>query len=153
MKCPKCGCDDVKVIDSRNVREGNSVRRRRECPGCEHRFTTLESIVPAELYVVKRDLRRVEFDPQKIRDGIERACWKRPVRQEQLDAVMARILQQIENLGERELPSKTIGLLVMKELANLDQIAYVRFASVYRQFKDADQFIEEVQLMRGQAES
>jgi len=152
MKCPKCGFDDVKVIDSRNSREGYSVRRRRECPDCAHRFTTLENIVPTELYVIKRDQRRVEFNPQRIRDGVERACWKRPVRQEQLDSLMARILQQIENLGERELSSKTIGLLVMKELANLDQVAYVRFASVYRQFKDADQFIEEIQLMRGLGE-
>ncbi len=149
MKCPKCGCDEVKVVDSRNSKEGNSVRRRRECDRCDHRFTTLEELVPTEIYVIKRDQRRVEFNPAKIRAGVERACWKRPVRTQQLDIAMSNILQQIERMGERELSSKTIGLIVMKELANLDQVAYVRFASVYRQFKDAEQFIEEIQLMRG----
>lgn len=150
MKCPRCASDDVKVIDSRNSRDGYSVRRRRECASCEHRFTTLEEIVPTEIVVIKRDGRRVEFNPQKIRAGLERACWKRQIRNEQLDEVMARILRQIEAMSDRELASKTIGLLIMKELANLDQVAYVRFASVYRQFKDADQFIEEIQLMKGQ---
>ncbi len=152
MKCPRCESDDVKVIDSRNSREGFSVRRRRECNGCGHRFSTLEEVVPTEMAVIKRDGRRVEFDPARIRDGIRRACWKRPIKPEQLDEVSGRVLRQIESVGEPEISSKTIGLLVMKELANLDQVAYVRFASVYRQFKDAEQFISEIQMMRGQGE-
>ena len=145
MKCPKCGHQEDKVIDSRVAREGAGVRRRRECLGCKHRYTTLEEIVPTEIYVIKRDLRREEFNPQKIRDGVKKALWKRPVSEEQVEALITRVLQRIETLSEREIPSSALGELVMEELEKLDQVAYVRFASIYRQFRDIAQFMRELQ--------
>jgi transcriptional repressor NrdR len=144
MKCPKCGFDEDRVVDSRTASEGATVRRRRECAECGHRFTTIEEVVPAEVYVRKRDERREELNPQKLRDGIHKACWKRPVSEEQVDAIVASVIRQLESLGEREVPADQIGELLMKELEQLDDIAYIRFASVYRQFKGADEFISEV---------
>jgi len=148
MKCPRCGCLEDKVIDSRMSKERSSVRRRRECIECSYRFTTLEEIVPAEIYVVKRDERREEFNPYKIRDGIKMACWKRPIKEEQIKELVIKIQQHIENLGEREIPCEKIGELVMDHLRSVDDIAYVRFASVYRKFKDVDQFLNEIKTLR-----
>lgn len=144
MKCPQCNCQEDRVIDSRVSKEGAAVRRRRECVGCAHRFTTIEEVVPTELYVIKRDQRREELNPQKMRDGLRNACWKRPVSEAQLDDVVSRILRRLENLGEREIAADAIGTMLMEELEDLDEIAYIRFASVYRQFRAADQFIAEV---------
>lgn len=149
MKCPRCGHEEDKVIDSRVSREGSSVRRRRECLKCGRRFSTTEEIVPAEMYVIKRDERREEFNPQKIRNGIQRALWKRFVRDERVDEIMRHILERIEQLDEREIPSARIGEIVMDELKKLDEVAYVRFASVYREFKDIEQFINEIRAMGG----
>ena len=140
MKCPRCGHLEDRVIDSRAGREGASVRRRRECLACNQRYTTIEEIVPTELFVLKRDQRREEFNPQKVRDGLEKALWKRPVREGQIDAVMARLQQRLEAINDREIPSATIGEMVMEELLGLDPVAYVRFASVYRQFTDVSEF-------------
>jgi transcriptional repressor NrdR len=150
MKCPRCGFLEDKVIDSRVSKEGLTVRRRRECLSCSSRFTTLEEVVPTEIYVIKRDGSREEFNPQKIRDGLEKACYKRQVREEQFDEIMASIHQQLEALGEREVPSEKLGEILMEELAALDAVAYVRFASVYREFKDVDQFVREVRELKKQ---
>lgn len=147
MKCPKCGFEEDKVVDSRVGREGASVRRRRECLECTHRFTTLEEILPTEIYVIKCDDNREEFDPQKLRVGIERALYKRPVREEQVEELLHQVIRRLEQLGEREIHSAAIGDIVMEELEQLDQVAYVRFASVYRQFKDIDQFIDEIRVL------
>jgi transcriptional repressor NrdR len=150
MKCPRCGFLEDKVIDSRVSKEGLTVRRRRECLSCNSRFTTLEEVVPTEIYVIKRDGSREEFNPQKIRDGLEKACYKRQVREEQFDEIMASIHHQLEALGEREVPSEKLGEILMEELAALDAVAYVRFASVYREFKDVDQFVREVRELKKQ---
>ena len=144
MKCPKCGFSEDKVIDSRLARDESSIRRRRECQSCQFRFSTLEAIVPAELYVIKRDKSREEFDPKKIRRGIEMACYKRPVREEQIDDLIQKIVAKLEGLGKSEIPSVELGHVVMEQMKDLDEVAYVRFASVYRQFKDLDQFISEI---------
>ncbi len=148
MKCPRCEFDEDRVVDSRVSREGQSVRRRRECVRCAHRFTTLEEIVPTEIVVVKRDERREDYDPKKIRDGIHRACWKRPVNAEKLEQIYLEVHSQVEHLSDREVPSEKIGRFVMEELKNVDDIAYVRFASVYRQFKDIDQFMDEIKQLK-----
>ena len=139
MKCPKCSLNDSKVIDSRVAKNGMSIRRRRECTGCSFRFSTIEEMIPTDIYVIKSDLSRVEFNPLKIRDGIEKACYKRPVTIKDIDTVMNDILQKVYQLGEREIPSEKIGTFVMEELEKLDQVAFVRFASVYRQFGDIQQ--------------
>jgi transcriptional repressor NrdR len=144
MKCPSCGCQEDKVIDSRTSKEGASVRRRRECIECHYRFTTLEEVVPTEMSVIKRDGNREEFDAQKVREGIYKACWKRPVREKQIDKMTDEILKQIEQSGEREIESVDIGEIVMVKLQTIDEVAYVRFASVYRKFQDIDQFIDEI---------
>ncbi len=147
MRCPKCGCTDDKVIDTRISKEGDSIRRRRICTGCEYRFTTYEMVVRTEAAVVKRDGRREEFSPEKLRSGIAQACWKRPVSEEQIDNMVNDIVHQLEKRQDREVPSQVLGELVMDELRKRDDVAYVRFASVYRRFKDIDQFIEEIRLM------
>ncbi len=147
MKCPKCGYQEDKVIDSRMSKEASSVRRRRECLQCSNRFTTLEEIVAGEMFVIKRDDSREEFNPQKIREGVNKACWKRPISVEQIDELMEQILQQIEKHAEREISSELIGNYIMGELENFDEVAYVRFASVYRQFKDIGQFINEIRML------
>jgi transcriptional repressor NrdR len=148
MKCPRCNHQEDRVIDSRISKEGISVRRRRECINCLYRFTTLEEIVPAEIYVVKRDQRREEFSPAKIRNGLKNACWKRPISEDQITEIVERIQHQIEEFVEKEIACNHIGNLVMDSLRDLDEVAYVRFASVYRQFKDIDQFINEIQLLK-----
>lgn len=147
MKCPKCGYQEDKVIDSRMSKEASSVRRRRECLQCSNRFTTLEEIVAGEMFVIKRDNNREEFNPQKIREGVNKACWKRPISVEQLDELMEQILQRIEKHAEREISSELIGNYIMGELENFDEVAYVRFASVYRRFKDIGQFINEIRML------
>ncbi len=149
MRCPKCGCLDDKVIETRVSREGDAIRRRRECLSCDHRFTTRESIVQTEIMVVKRDGTREDFNPEKLRMGIRHACWKRPVSEKQVDRLVADIGAKFTKMFEREVSSKVIGELVMEGLQTLDEVAYVRFASVYRRFKDIDQFINEVQSLTG----
>ena len=148
MKCPRCSCLEDKVIDSRMSKERSSVRRRRECTECSHRFTTLEEIIQTEIFVIKHDERRQEFNPFKIRDGIKKACWKRPIKENQINDLVAKTQQYVENFGEREIASEKIGEFVMEQLKTLDDIAYVRFASVYRKFKDIDQFIREIRRLR-----
>jgi len=147
MKCPRCGHLEDKVVDSRVTREGAGVRRRRECLACNQRFTTLEEIVPTELYVVKRDQSREEFDPAKVRDGLRKALWKRPVGPDEIDAAMQRLQQKLEAMNLREVPSETVGELVMAELLALDPVAYVRFASVYRKFTDVSQFAHAISVL------
>jgi transcriptional repressor NrdR len=148
MHCPFCSHDDTRVIDSRLAGEGSQVRRRRECGSCGERFTTFESAELVMPRVVKQDGSRVPFDEEKLRAGITRALEKRPVDTEAVDAGLARIMQQIRATGEREVASRQIGEWVMEELRALDEVAYVRFASVYRSFQDVDAFSEEIKRLR-----
>ena len=147
MRCPRCGCTDDKVIETRAARDGDSIRRRRMCEECEHRFTTYEMVVQTEFVVVKRDDTREEFNVEKIRQGIQRACWKRSVKAAQIDEAVREILRKLEGVQEREIPSREVGRLVMETLRGLDEVAYIRFASVYRRFRDIDQFIAEIKEM------
>lgn len=144
MRCPKCHCLEDKVIDSRSTKEGRGVRRRRECTSCGHRFTTYEEIIHADLKVIKRGNIREDFDREKIRIGIEKACWKRPVSANDIVKMVDKAVSAIEQAYEIEIPSIEIGKQIMSVLKDVDEVAYVRFASVYRQFKDIDQFIEEI---------
>ena len=136
MRCPRCACQDDKVMDSRATKEGAGVRRRRECLNCGHRFTTYEEIIQAELKVLKRDNTHEDFDREKLRRGIEKACWKRDIRPEQIDALLSKIVTEISSVE--------IGTKAMASLRQLDKVAYVRFASVYRDFKDIEEFISEI---------
>ena len=147
MRCPRCGCQDDKVLDSRSTKEGAGVRRRRECLNCGHRFTTYEEIIQAELKVVKRDGTHEEFYREKIRQGIEKACWKRSVSSEQMDALVSSIVAGLEKDYEREVTSVEIGNRVMDALRGVDKVAYVRFASIYRDFKDIEEFVAEIRQM------
>ena len=144
MHCPFCGADDTKVIDSRLASEGAAVRRRRECQSCNERFTTFETAELVMPRIIKSDDRREPFDEEKLSSGIWRALEKRPVQTEDVEAAVNRILKRIRSLGEREIPANKVGGWVMDELRDLDQVAYVRFASVYRQFKDITDFMNEV---------
>lgn len=144
MYCPFCQAVDTKVIDSRLMREGNQTRRRRECPECKERFTTYETAELSLPRVVKRDGRRAPFSEEKLRAGMLRALEKRPVSVEQIESAIVHILRQAMMSGEREIPSEQIGEMVMNELHQLDQVAYVRFASVYRSFEDIDEFRKEI---------
>ena len=134
-------------MDSRATKEGAGVRRRRECLSCGHRFTTYEEIIQAELKVLKRDNTHEDFDREKLRRGIEKACWKRNIRPEQIDALLSKIVSEIESEYDREIPSVEIGNKAMAALRQLDKVAYVRFASVYRDFKDIEEFISEIRTM------
>ena len=145
MRCQYCSCTDSKVIDSRPTEEGNSIRRRRECTNCGRRFTTYEKIEFAPLMVVKRDGRREVFDTQKIKSGVLHACDKLPVSMQQIDDVVLRIEQKAYSTMEGEIPSQRIGDMVMEELKALNDVAYVRFAAVYRQFTDISTFMNELQ--------
>ncbi len=145
MKCQYCNCLDSKVIDSRPTEEGTSIRRRRECINCGRRFTTYEKIEMVPLMVVKRDGRREAFDAQKIKAGIIHACEKLPVSMNQIDAMTARIEQAAYACMEGELSSQRIGDMVMQELKNTNDVAYVRFAAVYRLFTDIGDFMQELQ--------
>ena len=148
MKCPFCNADDTSVIDSRVSEEGNRIRRRRRCLRCDKRFTTYETVELRLPQVVKQDGNRSEFNRDKLLTGFMRALHKRPVPTEYVDAAMDRIVQTLLSLGAREIPSRKIGEMVMQELYKLDKVAYIRFASVYRSFQDADDFhdaIKEIQ--------
>ena len=149
MRCPYCGYREDKVIDSRSSSKGNSVRRRRECLKCERRFTTYEYIEQIPLLVVKKDVRREAFDRSKILSGIVKACEKRPVSLKTMEDIVVSIERAIMRKYEKEIPASVIGELVMEKLANVDEVAYVRFASVYRQFKDVNQFMKELQDILG----
>ena len=144
MKCPFCNQADDKVIDSRTAREGEVIRRRRECLSCKRRFTTYERIEESLPVVVKKDNRREPFDRMKIMSGLKKACEKRPVSSAALEASVDRIEKRIQDRGETEVAGRVVGEEVMKELHQLDSVAYVRFASVYREFKDIDQFMETI---------
>jgi transcriptional repressor NrdR len=144
MYCPFCNAGDTKVIDSRLIREGNQTRRRRECPHCKERFTTYEAAELSLPRVVKRDGRRAPFNEDKLRAGMLRAMEKRPVSIEQIETAIVRIMRRAMTSGEREIPSSHIGEWVMEELHQLDQVAYVRFASVYRCFQDIEEFRREI---------
>ncbi len=145
MRCPKCGCLDDKVIDSRSSREGSTIRRRRECLGCSFRFTTYEEIQNESIMVVKRDGRREPFSKEKLLSGMVKACEKRPVSRMELDNLAAKIVQSVLEEYDREVPYQRIGELTMSGLRNLDKVAYVRYASIYRRFEEATDFIEEIQ--------
>jgi transcriptional repressor NrdR len=144
MYCPFCNAGDTRVIDSRLIREGNQIRRRRECPDCEERFTTYEAAELSLPRIIKRDGRRALFSEEKLRAGMLRALEKRPVSVEQIETAIARIIRKAMTCGEREIPSSQIGEWVMEELHQLDQVAYVRFASVYRCFQDINEFQREI---------
>lgn len=144
MKCPYCGEQDSKVIDSRHSDDGSSIRRRRECLSCQKRFTTYETVESLPIIVVKKDGSRQSFDRNKILNGMVRACEKRPVSMASLEAAVTDIEQVMQNSLEREISSASIGDLVMERLKPLDEVAYVRFASVYRQFKDINSFMQEL---------
>jgi transcriptional repressor NrdR len=148
MHCPFCGHEETKVTDSRLAGGGAQIRRRRECLSCGERFTTFESAELVMPQVVKSDQRRVHFDEAKLRSGLEKALEKRPVSSEAVDAAISRIGHKLRSLGEREVASRDIGELVMEELHHLDEVAYVRFASVYRSFQDVDAFRHEIERMR-----
>ncbi|TFH10939.1 MAG: transcriptional repressor NrdR [Nitrosomonadales bacterium] len=151
MKCPFCNADDTSVIDSRVSEEGNKIRRRRRCLTCDKRFTTYETVGLRLPQVVKQDGARSEFSRDKLRTGFMRALHKRPVPTGKVDEAADRIVQILLGLGEREVPSRKIGEMVMRELYKLDEVAYIRFASVYRSFQDVDDFhdaIKEVQRPR-----
>lgn len=150
MRCPFCGAQDTKVIDSRLAGEGDQIRRRRECVVCKERFTTYESAELNLPWVVKQDGSRVHFDGRKLRAGMARALEKRPVSAEDVDAAINHITRKLMASGEREVPSLTIGELVMEELRSLDQVAYVRFASVYRSFEDVNAFREEIERLESE---
>ena len=147
MKCLYCGCEDSKVIDSRSADEGRTIRRRRECVRCGKRFTTYETIEDTPVLVVKANGTRQAFDSGKIKNGIVKACEKRPVSMSDIDAVVDKITKKVYNSMEQEISSKAIGEMVMDELKNLDEVAYVRYASVYRSFKDISSFMAELQRM------
>lgn len=144
MKCPKCATMENKVIDSRINKEGDITRRRRECLQCGERFTTYERIEQTLPYVIKRDGRREEFTRDKILDGVKKACQKRPISIEQIEGLIDRVEKHFQDLGEKEVSAVTIGEKVVRELYTLDEIAYVRFASVYRSFKDVNEFMSEL---------
>jgi transcriptional repressor NrdR len=144
MRCPKCGCQDDKVIDSRASREGATIRRRRQCIGCAYRYTTYEEIERAGLAVLKRDGRREELSREKLLAGIKKACQKRPIAHKVIEDLAERIVNEITDKYEREVPAEVIGKLVMDGLRQIDEVAYVRFASVYRRFQEATDFVHEV---------
>jgi transcriptional repressor NrdR len=149
MRCPKCGCQDDKVIDSRASREGATIRRRRECIACGYRFTTYEEIERAGLLVLKRDDRREEFSKEKLMSGLKKACQKRPISPKVIEDLVERIVNEVTDKYEREVPTEEIGKLVMEGLRAIDDVAYVRFASVYRRFQEATDFVHEVNKLEG----
>jgi transcriptional repressor NrdR len=142
MRCPKCGGQDDKVIDSRTSREGSTIRRRRECLNCGNRFTTYEEIEREGLVVVKRDGRREEFSKDKLISGIRKACQKRPIGPKAIEDMVERIVDELTDTFEREVPCSAVGERVMDALRDLDEVAYVRFASVYRRFQEATDFLQ-----------
>jgi transcriptional repressor NrdR len=149
MKCPKCEHRENKVIDSREVREGTAIRRRRLCLNCGHRFTTYEEVLRAALQVIKRDGRREELSREKLMQSIAIACQKRPISIQQIEQMTNNVITQVEAEYEREVPSTALGTKMMALLEKLDEVAYVRFASVYRRFKDVNQFMNEAERLIG----
>ncbi len=149
MKCPYCGKEQDKVIDSRGVQEGKAVRRRRQCLACAKRFTTYEYVENVSLMIVKNDGRREPFDRQKLKTGIELACKKRPVGSKKIEAMVEEIEEKLLALSKGEIEAPVIGELVMEKLLETDEVAYVRFASVYRKFKDKEQFLQELKNLLG----
>lgn len=145
MRCPKCGGLEDKVIDSRSSREGTTIRRRRECLGCNHRYTTYEEIERQGLMVIKRDGRREEFSREKLASGLRKACQKRPVSPQAIDEAVDRIAADILDRYDDEVPSMAVGERVMEELRAIDPVAFVRFASIYRRFEEATDFLQAVQ--------
>ncbi|MGI8965840.1 MAG: transcriptional regulator NrdR [Limisphaerales bacterium] len=147
MRCPRCGVQDDKVIDSRASREGSKIRRRRECLGCGHRFTTYEEIEHAGIMVIKRDGRREEFSKEKLLSGLKKACQKRPISPKVIEDLVEKIVQEISDKYEREVPGRAIGERVMEGLREMDDVAFVRYASVYRQFQEATEFVQAVKTL------
>jgi len=144
MKCPYCGSDDTRVIDSRPADDNYSIRRRRICDNCNKRFTTYEKVETIPLIIIKKDNNREQYDRAKIESGVLRACHKRPVSATQITQLVDEVESEISTLEDKEIPSRVIGEIVMKKLKDLDAVAYVRFASVYREFKDVDSFMDEL---------
>ena len=144
MKCPFCGEENTRVIDSRPSDESNSIRRRRQCDSCRKRFTTYEKVETIPLIVVKKDNNREPYDREKIEAGILRSCHKRPISVDQIRQITDEIENEIYRMEEKEIPSSAIGEIVMEKLRKLDPVAYVRFASVYREFKDVNTFMDEL---------
>ena len=144
MKCPYCGSDDTRVIDSRPADDNYSIRRRRICDNCTKRFTTYEKVETIPLIIIKKDNNREQYDRAKIESGVLRACHKRPVSATQITQLVDEVENEISTLEDKEIPSRVIGEIVMKKLKDLDAVAYVRFASVYREFKDVDSFMDEL---------
>ncbi len=147
MRCPFCRTDNDKVIDSRASQDGYAIRRRRECLNCKRRYTTYEKIEEAQIRVVKKDGVREPFDRDKIKRGLEKACWKRPVADQQIEQVVSAIENEVYSTCDSEIDSRVLGEVVMRHLRQLDQVAFVRFASVYRQFQDVRDFVEELEPM------
>ena len=153
MKCPFCDHPDTKVIDSRPTEEGHAIRRRRGCDNCNRRFTTYEKVEEPILMVVKKDARREEFDRSKVLNGIMKACQKRPVSLPQMEEMVNEVERQLANSMEKEVDSNYIGDLIMEQLKKVDEVAYVRFASVYRQFTDVNTFVKEIEKLIGKQDS
>ena len=149
MKCPKCGHLQDKVVDSRTIRNGEVIRRRRVCVDCHNRFTTYEEVVRAGLKVVKRNGELQDFNRNKILAGIKKSCEKRPVSEEQINELVDTIVKELEAEYEKEVPGTAVGQKIMDHLERLDEIAYVRFASVYRRYRDVNQFLSEVESLIG----
>ena len=145
MRCPKCTSIEDKVTDSRISKEGNTIRRRRECLECGHRFSTTETLVREGLIVLKRDERREDFDRAKLTQSIRSACHKRPIDEERISMLVEDVIDILEAQFDSQIPSRAIGDAVMQNLSRIDQVAYVRFASIYKQFRDASEFIEEIE--------
>lgn len=150
MKCPQCGFEDSKVTDSRPT-ENSSIRRRRECLSCKHRFTTYEFIEKVPLFVIKKNGSKEVFDRQKILVGLIKSCYKRPVSTEQLEDLAKDIEQELINSLRTEVPSEEVGTMVMERLKDLDEVSYVRFASVYREFKDIETFLKAIEQLQGKS--
>ncbi|MDG2208308.1 MAG: transcriptional regulator NrdR [Pirellulales bacterium] len=153
MNCPFCRIDNDRVIDSRASEDGFVIRRRRECHSCQRRYTTYERVEERPMKVVKKDGTRLAFDRNKMKSGIEKACWKRSVRDDQIEAIISQVENDIYEQFESEVESVYIGERIMDRLRQLDQVAYVRFASVYREFKDARDFVEELEPMLKEAQT
>ena len=153
MRCPACAYEEDKVIDSRSTKDGTVTRRRRECLKCGHRYTTYEYIEPAQLAVVKKDGRREDFERKKVLEGIIKACEKRPIPRQRIEEVTDSIVSEIQNEFRTEIPSSEIGERVMKHLRELDDVAYVRFASVYRHFEDITEFMQELRTLIREAKA
>lgn len=151
MRCPLCGTDETRVVDSRAIESGAAIRRRRECPKCDHRFSTVEQIELLKLIVVKKDGRREPYQREKMEGGIRKALEKRPVPEGRVRELLAAIERDLQAEGEEELMSRTIGTVVMRHLKQVDEVAYIRFASVYKSFRDAETFgVELKRLRKGQ---